>query len=209
MALGVYSTSNLTNSVAEYLAESLLELGYLVHWMGIDALQTPAAVYPRFRAGEGQALGLSAVAQVFANSRGIITIRDDDFSFPQYPVRPTSDGFAVALEDVPVPTIAVSVQPGRNGRLLGLGSKKRDRYALLTLFGLARDKGEQLFLADALRETFDQSEYLPVLNHDSGTAAPAGSVEITSSAVDTDTRPLDQESQAFEVTLTATLLYQA
>jgi hypothetical protein len=209
MGLAAYSTSNLTNSVAEHLGGVLLGAGYLVHWMTIDALQVPNQVYPGFRDGGGAILETPAVALLFAASRGIITIRDDDFSFPQYPVRPTSDGFAVALEDVSVPTIAVSVRPGRNGRLLGLGSKQRERFALVALLGLARDKGEQMYLADVLREGFDESEFVPILDHDTGTAAAVGAVEIVSSTVDTFTHPLDQESQVFEVALTATILYQA
>jgi hypothetical protein len=209
MGLREFSLSNLTNSLAEVLAEKLLEAGYLVYWHSLDALQTADAVYPEYQANQASVLLDESVAEQFANSRGVITLRNADFSFPQFPTRPTTDGAVVASEDVAVPTIVLQVQHQGHGRLLGLGTRERNRYASLDVYGLARDQGEQLYLADTLRVAFDESQFIPVEDHDAGTRAAVGSLEIQGSGVGTFIYPLGPESMAFEFTLDARLRYEA
>jgi len=211
MALTAFTTSNLTNSLAEHLASKLLTAGYFVHWHALDALQIPSGdVYLDYQANQATILQTDAtVSAALASAKGILTLRNDDFSFPQYPVRPTSDGAVAAPEDIPVPTIAVSVSHGSNGDLLGLGSTERARYADLELYGLARDAGEQMYLTDALRIAFDESQFVDVLNHDAGTRAAVGAVEIQRTNVETFIYPLGPDSKAFEFTLNARLRYEA
>jgi len=210
MALAAFSLSNLTNSLAEHLASQLLDVGYLLYWPTLDALQTVDGTYPEYQAEQAIILQTNeTVAARYSAARGIMTIGNDDFSFPQYPTRPTSDGAVVSPEDMPVPSIVLHVEHGANGRLLGLGSRERERYAVLSLYGLARDQGEQLYLADVLRGVFDESQFLPVLNHDKATRAEVGLMEIQGATVGTFIYPLGPESTAFEFTLNARLRYEA
>jgi hypothetical protein len=210
MALVAYTTSNVANSVAEYLAKVLLDAGYLIHWHGLDALQTPAAVYPQYQAGGAAILqDVPEVRDLLPTTKGIIALRDDDFSIPTYPVRPNSDGAVVAPEDVPIPTIALKILPSRNGRFQGLGSKERERRSSLLLYGLARDAGEQSHLADLLRVAFDEYELIPIKDHDESTLAVIGVGELIGTSVDTDTYPLGPANKAFEFTLNARLVYEA
>jgi hypothetical protein len=183
--------------------------GYLLFWLGLDALQTPDGVYLEYQANQASILQEPDVADRFAVAKGIITLRNDDFSFPQYPTRPTSDGAVTAPENIPVPAIALRIEHAPNGGLLGLGSRQRTRYADFSLYGLARDKGEQLYLADVLRVTFDESQFVSVLDHDAGTRASVGAVEIQGTDVGTFSYPLGPESKAFEFTLNARLRYEA
>lgn len=209
MALAAFTTTNLTNSMAEKLATELLSAGYLLYWLSLDALQTPDGVYLNYQANQASILQDEDVAEELASSKGILTLRNDDFSFPQYPTRPTSDGAVAAPEDIPVPAIALRVQHMPNGGLLGLGSRERARFASLEMYGLARDKGEQLFLTDVLRVAFDESQFLSVLDHDAGTRASVGAVEVQGTEVGTLIYPLGPESRAFEFTLNARLRYEA
>lgn len=210
MGLREFSLSNLTNSLAEYLATALLDAGYLLYWPTLDALQTPDGVYPEYQENQAEILSLNTtVASRYAASRGILTVRSPDFSIPQYPTRPTEDSTVTSSEDMPIPSIVLEVEHAGNGQLIGLGSRERERYVSLDLYGLARDHGEQLYLADALRVAFDESQFLPVVNHDAGTRAPVGSVEVVGSDVGTFMYPLGPDSRAFEVTLNARLRYEA
>jgi hypothetical protein len=209
MALAAFTTSNLTNSMADKLATELLAAGYLLYWLSLDALQTADGVYLNYQANQASILQDVDVAEELASSKGILTLRNDDFSFPQYPTRPTSDGAVAAPEDIPVPAIALRVQHMPNGRLLGIGSTERARFASLELYGLARDKGEQLYLTDVLRVAFDESQFLSVLDHDAGTRASVGAVEVQRTEVGTLIYPLGPESRAFEFTLNARLRYEA
>jgi hypothetical protein len=210
MALAAYSLTNLTNSVAEVLASTLLSHDYLLYWPTLDALQTPDGVYPQYQANQAAILlSDSAVASRYNDSRGILTIRNDDFSFPQFPTRPTSDGAVLSPEDMPVPSIVLQVQHEGNGGLLGLGSRERERFASLDMYGLARDQGEQLYLVDALRVAFDESQFLTVADHDAGTKASVGLMELQRTSVGTLIYPLGPESRAFEFTLNARLRYEA
>jgi hypothetical protein len=210
MALAAYSTTNLTNSLAEHLADVLLEVGYLLYWPTLDSLQTNGGVYPEFQANQATVLqDFPEVALALSEARGILTIGSPDFSFPQYSVRPNSDGAATAPEDMPVPSIVLQVEHEANGQLLGLGSRQRARYASLSLYGLARDYGEQIYLADVLRVNFDESQFLDIRNHDVGTRDAVGAVEIQGTDVGTAIFPLGPDSKAFEFTLNARLRYEA
>jgi hypothetical protein len=151
----------------------------------------------------------NAVADRLAESRGILTLRSDDFSIPQFPARPTSDGAVVSPEDIPTPTIVLRVEHVSNGSLLGLGSRERERYSAFDLYGLARDQGEQLYLTDVLRVAFDESQFVSVYDHDADTKAPVGRVELQRTEVSKLIAPLGPDSRAFEFTLNARLRYEA
>jgi hypothetical protein len=210
MALTAYTLSNLTNSFAEALAQALLDAGYLLYWKPLDALQTPDGLYVEYQANQAGILQSDPdVAAHLAASKGIITLRDDDFSFPEHPTRPTSDGAVIAPEDIPIPTLVVQMEHEPNGSLLGLGSRERARYVSVLVYGLARDRGEQMFLTDVLRREFDESLFIDILDHDAGTRDAVGKAEIQGSDVGTLIYPLGSESQAFEFTLNARLRYEA
>jgi hypothetical protein len=210
MALAAFTLSNLSNSVAETLSAALLANGYLIYWKPLDALQTPDGLYLEYQVNQAGILQSDpTVANRLAVSKGIITLRDDDFSFPEHPTRPTSDGAVVSPENISVPTIALQVEHDGNGGLLGLGSRERARFVSVILYGLARDRGEQMFLTDMLRREFDESQFIDVRDHDAGTRAAVGKVEIYGSEVGMLIYPLGAESRAFEFTLNARLRYEA
>lgn len=209
MALAQFSLTNLGNTFAQELATALLEAGYLVYWKPVDALQTLDGVYPAFYENQSTILADTDVAARFAAARGIVSVLNQDATFPQFPIRPTSDGSVIGPEDVPAPMMALAVQFGSNGELSELGAKTRWRYSDLLVAGYARNLEEQLYLANVLRTTFDESTFVTVLDHAAGTRAPVGSVEIVEAGIDVDTFPLNPDAMAYEVTLSARLRYVA
>jgi len=208
MGLAAFSLSNITNSLAEWLAEVLLLEGYLLYWPSLDALQTPAGIYPEYQRHHANTLlEVPEVAALLPTSRGVVTILDDDFSSPRYSTRPTDDGAVSASEDMPVPSIVVQVAHEPHGKYLGLGSRSRSRNASLTLFGLARDKPEQHFLVEVLRVALDDFAFINVLDHDNGTRDLVGSLEVHRAEVDTFQYPLGPSSRVFEFTASVGLRY--
>lgn len=209
MALLQYSTTNIANSLAEPVATELLAQGYLLYWKAADCLQTQAGWYPEYFQQQDTIMRRSDVQAAFLASKGILTISNGDFSIPQLPTRPTSDGYISYIEDVPVPIVTLDVQHLTNGELVELGAKTKVRYASFLAFGLARDYPEQQWLMERLRTAFDSDQTLLVLDHDAGTKAEVGPVEIVSSDVSTDIYPTNVDAMAFEFTLNARLRYEA
>lgn len=209
MGLAQYSLTNLGNSVSSYLASQLVTAGYLIYWKPTDTLQVGMSAYPSYFEQQETILGDPAVAAALSASRGIVSILNQDFSFPEFPVRPTSDGTVAAPEDAPVPLLSVQVEHGGNGEYREIGSKIRARYADLLVLGYARTFEEQLYLANVVRTAFDEGEFLTIRDHDAGTRAVIDDVEIVEAEVQTDTFPLKPDAMVYEVSLSARLQYEA
>lgn len=209
MGLAQFSLTNLGNSLSQYLATSVVTAGYLVYWKPTNVLQVGTSAYPQFYEQQEAILSNPTVAAAFAAARGIVSFLNQDFSFPEFPVRPTSDGSVAAPEDAPVPLLSVLVTHGPNGALCGLGSRERWRTADLSVLGYARSFEEQLYLANVVRTAFDEGVFLDIRDHDAGTRALVGDVEIVEAGVQTDTYPLKPDAMVYEVTLSARLRYHA
>lgn len=209
MALAQYSLTNLANTVSEYLADALIDRGYLVYWRPIDALQTADGVYPSWFENQATILADSAVAAEFAASRGIVSILDMDSALPGLSTRPTSDGTVLDPEDVPVPSLTVVVEHLPNNGLVELGTKKQYRSTLLQLVGYARSLEEQNFLADLLRQLFDDWTHIRLLDHDAGTKAPIGLLDVTETRLTTVVAALKKDEQVYEIALSSELRYEA
>jgi hypothetical protein len=209
MALTQYSLSNFGNTVAEYLTAALLDAGYLIYWRPIDALQTVDGVYPDWFANQTAILADASVAAEYAASRGIITILDMDSAQPAFSTRPTSDGSVSDPEDVPVPSLTVAVSHLPNTGLVELGTKKQSRSVLLQLMGFARTLEEQNYLADLLRILFDDWTHIRILDHDAGTKAPVGLVDVTNTRLVTQIAALSKDEQVYEIALSSELRYEA
>lgn len=209
MALAPFSEKNLANSLSLELAERLLAEGYLVYWHPIDAVQTPDAWYYDYSTNQATYLADATFAARRDDARGLITLKGKTSSIPEYPVRPTSDGTVTSQEDVPVPYLAVEVGAMSPGRLIELGSRMRERYRHLAIYGAARDVEEQTWLRDKLGEWFDESTFFEIRDHDAGTLDVVGTVETTMVMTDSATLSLGADALTFELILNARLQYEA
>lgn len=209
MGLAQYSLTNLGNSVSVYLASTLVGSGYLIYWKPTDTLQVGTSAYPNYFEQQETILATPAVAAAFTAARGIVSFLNQDFSFPEFPVRPTSDGTVAAPEEAPVPLLSVQIEHGPNGTYREIGSRLRWRNADLLVLGYARTFEEQLYLANVLRTAFDEGLFLTIRDHDAGTRAVINDVEIVEAEVRTDTFPLKPDAMVYEVSLSARLRYEA
>ena len=209
MALAQYSLSNLNNSVATYLTSQLLADGYLIYWRPLDALQTSAGLYRDWSTLQDSILLNPAVAAAYASSRGIISILDPDVAIPAVAARPTVDGTSQGPEQTPVPSMTIRVRHNLNGELMELGSRRRERWAVLSILGYGRDHLESIYLVDKLRLWFDALTDIPLRDHDSGTQALVQQLEVHDPAVSSSIVPLAHEAQKYEIALSASLRYEA
>jgi hypothetical protein len=209
MALAQYSITNLSNSLATHLAGLLITDGYLIYWRSLDALQTADGLYTSWSELQTSILADPDVAAEYAASRGIISLIDPDVAVPGVAVRPTVEGEVVGPESLPVPSMAIQVEHAPSGSLQGLGSKVRERWAVLSIVGYGRDLRESLYLTERLRGWFDDLTYVPMRNHDDGSLAVLLDLEVHDCAVTSAVVPLKQEAQVYEIALSANLRYEA
>jgi len=195
--------------VATYLAARLVTDGYLIHWRSLDALQTPAGLYTGWGEGQSTIMGITAVATAYASSRGIISVLDGDLAVPARAVRPTVDGETSSPEAVPIPSVTVSTRHGTNGELNEIGSRRRERWAMLSVVGYGRDLSESMYLVDRLRDWFDELTDVPLQNHDNGSLTLIQRMEVHDCAVTSAVIPLKHEAQVYEIALSASLRYEA
>lgn len=209
MGLAQYSLTNIGNSVSSYLASTMVDAGYLIYWKPTDTLQVGSSAYPGYFEQQEAILSDPTVAAALTAARGIVSFLNQDFSFPEFPVRPTSDGTVAAPEDAPVPLLSVQIEHGRNGEYREIGSRVRWRKADILILGYARTFEEQLYLANVMRTAFDEGLFLAIRDHDAGTRALIDDVEIVEAEVQTDTFPLKPDAMMYEVSLSARLRYEA
>lgn len=207
-----FSETNVCNSIATLLADKLIEAGYLVYWHRIDALQTGTTEwYLEYTANrETLALDPQFAAKLDA-AKGVLTLKDASAAIPEYPVRPRSDGFAPAHDEIPVPNLTVECSPVTTGENVGIGERMKSRYRTAFVYGWARDRFEMGWLCDRLTEWFDPDTVLVIANHDAGgDPPPAVGAALVEAAMPEKATVLDgAEAATYEVLLSATLRFEA
>lgn len=209
MALAQYSLSNFGNTISTYLAEALLEDGYLIYWKTLDGVQTADGLYPGWFENQAAILADPDFAAEYAASRGILTILDMDSAQPAVSSRPTSDGSVSDPEDVPIPSLTVALKPFPNRGLVELGTKRQRRTMLLELVGFARNLEEQNHLADLLRVLFDDWTHVMLRDHDAGTQANVSLLDVVDTQLFMQIAPTASDQQVYAIALSSELRYEA
>lgn len=207
--LKAYSETNLTSSLAVYLATQLLADGYLIYWHTIDAVQTPDAWYYNWSTDASTRLADPTLAAQVAAAVGLLTIAGKPTAKPIFPVRHTLDGSVPSENEVAVPYLSVEVDAERPGDFSGLGDRVRERFRTLVIYGHARDDKEQSYLRDALVRWFDDAAFIPVQDYDAGTATVFDEVECQLPLADSATVNVEPEATRYEVILNTRLRYEA
>lgn len=209
MALDQFSETNLASSMSVYLAGKLLAAGYLVYWHNIDAVQTPDGWYYQWSTKFAVYKLDSTVAARLASSRGLATLRPKPTAKPEFPTRHTLDGSVPSASELAVPCFFVKVSEEELGTFSELGSKMRERFRNLEVFGFVRDAAEQAVFTTALGRWFDDAEFLSVQDYDAGTLTVFGDVESQMPLTDSAIVGLTPEATRYEVILNARLRYEA
>lgn len=209
MAIVQWSEDNLTATVAQYLADQLLAVGYIVYWLPTDALQTNAGWYYGWTANFVTYQADPAVQTILAAAKGMVTLKDATTAKVLYPTRHTVDGSVSAEDELQVPHLSVQVDGERPGRFTGLGDRQRERFRTLVIYGCVRDVSEQSLIRDSLVRWFDDATFLPVKDYDAGTLTVFGDVELEMPMAEFYINGLAPEASRFEVILNARLRYEA
>lgn len=210
MALAQYSETNLSASLAVYLAQQLLDAGYVIYWREIDALQSdPATWHYQWTALQATYQADSALQAVLAGAQGMITLLGAETAKRVYPTRHTSDGSAPPAGEVATPFFVVEVDREAPGAFSGLGDRQRERFRTLTVYGCLRTRAEQTQLRDQLTRWFDDAEVVPLLDYDAGTLTEFDQLELQHALTDSAIQGLAPEATRYEVILTTRLRYEA
>jgi hypothetical protein len=207
--LAKMSEANVANSLSLYLAGQLLAAGYLLYWHTIDSVQTNVGWYNEYSTKQATYLADSTFAAQVAAAKGLITLRGRTPANPTFITRLTNDG-TVPIEDseVPVPLWSVAISTPVIEQNLELGSGLRWRLRGLSIRGFARDEREQSIFVDLLSEWLDQDKIVTVNDHDAGTLAQVGTIQVLNPASNTSTS-LDAEATTFAFQFNARLEYVA
>lgn len=207
-----YSTSNILNSVSMYLADKLLEDGMLCYWHAADALQidsTASGWYYDFNTNRSTILQDATVSAAVSACRGIVTILSAYPAEPRFIHRLISDASLGPADEVPVPALVVDVTPVQRTSSYELGTRRRWRPRAVLVEMYARHQAEQRRLADWAERALEEDVVVEIRDHDAGTLAVVGDVQLESTSVSLDTYLDASEALAYQVVAGAYLMYVA
>ena len=209
MSLASYTKSNVSNTLATYLANKLLDAGYLIYWHKIDAVQTSTKWWFQYATNQATYLADPDFADEVEAAKGLLTLLGDKTAFPRYITRPTNSGVVKTQEAVPIPAIAIQVGDVVNDSNYEIGSSLKWRARPLVVEVFARDETEQGALSDYLAQWLDPDTHLDILNHDEGESTAIGSVDIDELTLDSIIDRDESEVTTFEVVCHARLEFVA
>jgi len=207
-----FSESNVLNSVALYLASKLFAAGYLVYWHKRDAVQintSSTGWYLTYSANRATYLADPTFAAAYAAAKGLVTFVDTIPAVPRFITRLTDDTSVGPADAVPVPAMAIALGAPVPLAQVEIGTKTKWRTRHLMIDSYTRTTDEQGLFKDALANWLDENTILAIADHDAGTLAVVGSVEVLDSTV-ASARVVDRaEAVTYEVLLNARLEYAA
>lgn len=211
VTLAKYSTTNVLNTVAEYVATKLLAAGYLVYWHARDTVQidtTPTGWYPSFSQNRAAYAADSTFSTAVSNAIGLVTLVNSLPADPRFVIRLMSDASVGEADEVPVPAIALEIGAGVPVSSYEVGSRKKWRSRHLVLDGYFRDENESMLMEDLFTQWFDDDDTIAILDHDAGTqAAIGGDVYVMDSVVRALPHINQGDALTYEVILNAQLIY--
>lgn len=202
------STANFLNSVAEYVAQKILDKGYLVYWHVLDAVQTPDGWYYEYSTNTATYLADATFAARAAAAKGMVSIVPAIPAEPRFVSRPTVDGTVLEASQIAIPAVSFLLGPPQATSRYQLGSGDHWRERRLTVDFYARTEFEQRQWQDWLATWFDHDVHLEIREHDNAGAVLADTwCRLT--GIDSNTVLNRAEAEAFQVVLTTFLEYIA
>lgn len=209
MSLSDYNEQNVSNTMAVFMAEKFLALGYLLYWHKIDAVQTPDNWYYEYSTNQETYLADQAFSLALASSRGLLTVLPKKSAIPRFITRPTISGAVEPQEFVPIPAVSVKVGDVITDGNYEIGSRLKWRARTFELEVLCRDEAEQAAFSDAFTEWFDDEVTLDIHDHTTGSLEVVGDVLIEDGATESSIDLDDAEASTYEVVFNARLVFVA
>jgi hypothetical protein len=205
-----FSTTNISNSIALYLAANFLAKGYLVYYHARDAVQintTSTGWYRNWSQNKATYLAPGTFATAWAAAKGVVTFVEAFPAEPRYTQRLISDTSIGAAGEITLPAISIDVRPEGGQDNYELGTKLKWRHRHLILESYTRDLTEQVRFQDWFNLWFEQDTYLDIADHDAGTAAAIGQIDIVQPSVDAERFPQSTDATLYQVLLNALMMY--
>jgi hypothetical protein len=202
------STANFTNSVAEYMAAKLLDIGYIVYWQELDGVQTPDGWYYQYSTQSATYLADPTFLGRANAALGLVAIVPAIPAEPRFIARPTVDGIVLSENQVAIPAAAIEIAAPDPKFRFQLGSTEHWRRRRLTLDVYTRTASEQQQWQDWFALWFDPDVRIPIRDHES-TGAVLEDAWCQMTRIDSNTVLYRAEAEAFQVVLNTFLEYIA
>lgn len=179
-----FSESNVINTLTIAFADELLANGYLVYWHAIDAIQTLGGWYYTYSTKYALYHADPAFSGQIGNAKGIVTLTEHIPAEPKFIERPITVAGPYPQNQLVVPVFSVEIGSSVAIANYELGTRLKWRNRHLVIEGYVRDRHELTKFKDLLAIIFDNETFFDVLDHDAGTLATVGQVEINDTIVD-------------------------
>lgn len=208
-SLAAASETNIENSIATVFGQALLDVGYVLYWHASDGLQTPDGWYQGYSVNQATYVADPTVAARLQAALGLFTIAERPSALPRTPTRPTTGGLVGAPDQLSSPVAAIKVDPVLTGPGYEIGTRRRVRNRVMTIETVCRDLTEQTRLTDLFPQILDDESTVEVLDHDGGTLAVVGSVDVLKGSIDSQLVPFGADAFTYTVTFHAVLEFVA
>ena len=202
-----FSETNIVNTLSVFLAQKLMNVGYLIYWRQRDAVQTPEGWYYEWSTNYSTYMADATFAARVNSGNGLVVLTDSLPTEPVFIKRHIQVAGPIKQNEVPVPAISVEVGPpvAITNWELGSGLKMRGRHLIVD--GYVRDRSEQAKFKDWFAMWFDNDTYFTIQNHDDGSLVAVGQLDTNDTVVDFAVEVAGQEQVTYQVLCNSRLEY--
>lgn len=204
-----FSENNVISSLSLWLAGQLLGAGYLIFWKARGAVQTPDGWYFDWNSNYASILLDPTFAARWAGGKGLLTLADHTPTEPRFVERPITEAGPIPQHEVLVPALSIEVGPALEIANVELGSRVKWWSRHLVVEGYARNRVELAYLKDKLPIWFKGESTFDIANHDAGSLATVGQVEVLDTIVDYQISRTGIEQATYYIIGNARLEYAA
>lgn len=179
-----FSESNVINTLTTMFAAELIANDYLVYWHWRDAVEADNGWYYNYSTNFAAYHADVTFAAKVANAKGIVTLTEHIPAEPKFVQRPITVAGPYPQNELVVPVFSIEIGSPVAIANYEVGTRLKWRNRHLIIEGFVRDRKELSKFKDLLAIIFENELFFDVLDHDAGTLATVGKVEINDTIVD-------------------------
>jgi len=204
-----YSENNVINSLSLWLADQLIDAGYLIYWKQRGAVQDEDGWYFDWNTNYSLYMADSTFAARWASAKGLLVLADYMPTEPRFIERPISEAGPIPQNEVVTPTLSIEVGPALEISNLEMGTDVKWWNRHLVVEGYLRTRSELGVFKDNLPIWFLGESTFDIANHDAGSLATVGQIQVLDTIVDSQISRTGLEQATYYVIVNARLEYAA